>query len=90
MRRRKGEAGGSFQSFARRIVSRFNVRHSFRSRARITSRYIAIPPEACAVAHSYLADSLDMLGMATGDDANGITFDDSIDPVQISASSLEL
>jgi MobA/MobL family len=71
-RKRKGETGGEFRRLARNVSRRFDVRRSFRARASITSRFLAIPAEVYAMATAYLSDTLNSLTDDIGDDAENL------------------
>lgn len=70
--KRKGETGGEFRRLARNVSRRFDVRRSFRARASITSRFLAIPADVFAMATAHLADTLNSLSDDIGDDAENL------------------
>ena len=73
-RRRREETGRGFRELAREFGRRIPrlrgdgfVRQSFKARAAITSRYVAIPAEAYEAATRYLSTAFDLLNLMNDD-----------------------
>lgn len=87
-RRRGGDTEGAFQRLARKVARRFDARQSFRRRAAITSRYIALAAEARAGAARHVADTPNAFNQWNNDDI-GANFDESFEAGQ-NCRSLDL